>query len=1485
MDVFSRPTGPRDAEPSHFDDNDSDPGKLEIDLDYSSPSRSQSTLSACSPVDFVRLEQDMSNSGDQVDEPDVSSDPQTPLDLSKSAFQERGSSTSQSLQRSHLILGSGHEFEDDLQSGGKARCLVSKPPAESLASGLVEFRTIIAERNIQLILTGGQRYIMGKCYSGLVTDVFFPEREFQTLPEDTASWHEVEYRAVSSMDYKFAFRSPNGEVTVMVKCPDTLEAVLSLITENKPFMLSPDFLHDLAEQFIQKSGTPFILYAEHEKAKILLGVEITHWGLFYRKLFSYIHYINDTICENDRSTIKKDLVVVLHNAGKDSTCSTKEEQAIFEHSKGEITCYRQMLFEYVQKIQAQTQGLAQRKAFEFPLNYSFKPNVTEKHIKCAFCELRYPEDSDLYFAHLGRFHLGPLLEPITCFSSGCGYQILDQVEHVKHIYYTHGNISIKALSQCFDSTKRSKVGITESPLEPDQPCPICQKLYKTKTQLETHFVIIHCLHEILFHIPQKQSLTDKLLCPRIGCLEVFNDVWGLAVHFGTKHDLIREALKPLSNEVWKRCPLKSCSDQTLANELAGASVHLKSHSANFLQNEIASLQEALGVNANECPLLECKFRTHENIVRHFHQSHKGIFSWLSSLPMEKMTGTLEILKAWKRVFSTGGHIYVCPLCVFIFHSAKYFSNKTTLLFHLFEAHFKEELENKYRYNCLLNTSDYALCVTCKSGVRKNLWVVHQSVVHGGAIHMIAPIFYGELGQDIKQVVLNLKSSGGSASAKSPPNMVLIENPSPQQPSSSQPSAPRINFPPPTNLPQGSKPAKLRKVLPKPKFSLRYGPKMKPQNACGNPMENMPLNTAENNAASMLEQLQQERKLPPQLKVPHLPSSMPSFDFSRPPLSDLIPTNSKPFPPMSYQGSEMTASQTSFDQTPRFSMTPLAPGPSQMIKVETMDKNSAAMITCLQCRTGFKDLHDFLAHIGNDENHDNASALCRFCEMQFPLGAKGSLARYFELHSYSRTHLYNQWVIEQNMRKTKWEKCYPRRRSGSISILNRCDVCMEFVPDLETHLKSSLHENNVHVIKEFLRYCEIKAICPVICPPQNVNHFLSLIHLEIISIPISIEEVLVILSRIHDPIGADELHHCQEIRHYLQNLERNDKFFKFACRLCLILTHNAQDIADHCQTLLHKTRLLNCNNLNRHLISVFQCLVCPSVFKDHLDFRLHVFTRNHLIKESQGQFPSTQAPKPIVMPFSFCSLCQTLVVQNDHLTNPYHVKNERYAMSYLEWCRTWDKNPVTCCTNSIESYLQHLFRTASAEIFCCEALLIVDRIHEDQIYHKLLAIASEFDKAKATMKTNQTQGCTVEILKQLQDLSSQNHLINPMKNGYRSMKPNASSFAANANDLDDPLTNKEFILGVNRELENLDPADSELSSREGHQIRNDSPSNVCQTSSSPCIGNGMKIDWVKLLRDAIEQNTNDSDSKRLRYQDDSLPQPSTNPETCSSPKRS
>ncbi|TRY61195.1 hypothetical protein TCAL_01481, partial [Tigriopus californicus] len=349
------------------------------------------------------------------------------------------------------------------------------------------------ERDVHLVLPGasqlGEKYISTMSYSGLFT---------QCSEED---------------------------VSVSVKCPDTVETVSRLITENEPFVLAPTSLRKLNE----------------------------HSG---------------NISEQERSMIRRDLVVVLRDLGRNTRLVYGKERRIFYHSKGLVTYYRQKLFKEVKKIKPQSKKKEKVQVPEFPMAVSFKLNEDGEEclVKCPICELQFERGSETYFSHLGRYHFNPYCEPRTFQQPNCGYSIEDGVDHFKHAHsHSNGTIPFEANGNIrFEAVEKSTYPKTGTALACWNPCPICLKNIATDNELQIHFVIIHCLSEILLHIPRKKDSTDTHLCPRIGCLEIFSDVWQLAMHLGIKHDLIRSWLKPIPKKDAIRCPLKNCLDRSVS---------------------------------------------------------------------------------------------------------------------------------------------------------------------------------------------------------------------------------------------------------------------------------------------------------------------------------------------------------------------------------------------------------------------------------------------------------------------------------------------------------------------------------------------------------------------------------------------------------------------------------------------------------------------------------------------------------------------------------------------------------------------------------------------------------------------------------------------------------------------------------------------------------------------------------------------------------
>ncbi|XP_059089339.1 uncharacterized protein LOC131885332 [Tigriopus californicus] len=323
----------------------------------------------------------------------------------------------------------------------------------------------------------------------------------------------------------------------------------------------------------------------------------------------YIYYSSGNISEQERSMIRRDLVVVLRDLGRNTRLVYGKERRIFYHSKGLVTYYRQKLFKEVKKIKPQSKKKEKVQVPEFPMAVSFKLNEDGEEclVKCPICELQFERGSETYFSHLGRYHFNPYCEPRTFQQPNCGYSIEDGVDHFKHAHsHSNGTIPFEANGNIrFEAVEKSTYPKTGTALACWNPCPICLKNIATDNELQIHFVIIHCLSEILLHIPRKKDSTDTHLCPRIGCLEIFSDVWQLAMHLGIKHDLIRSWLKPIPKKDAIRCPLKNCLDRSVSGEWSKAQSHLSQHAIGFVIEEIAKLQRTLGKDDGQCPMVGC----------------------------------------------------------------------------------------------------------------------------------------------------------------------------------------------------------------------------------------------------------------------------------------------------------------------------------------------------------------------------------------------------------------------------------------------------------------------------------------------------------------------------------------------------------------------------------------------------------------------------------------------------------------------------------------------------------------------------------------------------------------------------------------------------------------------------------------------------------------------------------------------------------------
>lgn len=58
----------------------------------------------------------------------------------------------------------------------------------------------------------------------------------------------------------------------------------------------------------------------------------------------------------------------------------------------------------------------------------------------------------------------------------------------------------------------------------------------------------------------------------------------------------------------------------------------------------------------------------------------------------------------------------------------------------------------------------------------------------------------------------------------------------------------------------------------------------------------------------------------------------------------------------------------------------------------------------------------------------------------------------------------------------------------------CEPCTNYNVQ-ESHISSKKHVENVKIVHDFVEYCDLRAICPVVSSTRDVNFYLEMVYLK------------------------------------------------------------------------------------------------------------------------------------------------------------------------------------------------------------------------------------------------------------------------------------------------------------------------------------------------------------------------------------------------------
>ncbi len=389
-----------------------------------------------------------------------------------------------------------------------------------------------------------------------------------------------------------------------------------------------------------------------------------------------------------------------------------------------------------------------------------------------------------------------------------------------------------------------------------------------------------------------------------------------------------------------------------------------------------------------------------------------------------------------------------------------------------------------------------------------------------------------------------------------------------------------------------------------------------------------------------------------------------------------------------------------------------PGHGTVDVIETTISSDAKIdlgIECHQCNRLFGNISSLVTHISLCHDgifkSDGVVISCRFCEYHRKLLSTNieMVSRVFTLHALSKTHIYNRWLQGKEGQK----------RCVTEDSVNTCEPCFEIsVSDVDAHIITKKHIDNVRLISDFLEYCRLREICPVTCTPGDICFYLDLAYRDYqAETRISLHKISTTLSSIHDSVDGVELFDVPEVDKKVQALTMASKAkpVVFICYSCPFSSHAVEEMTNHATSFKHcfvtKTRCTSAK--------VFSCNLCKRFFESLIYLELHQFNTRHVRNVYAPAFNRVMLPDDGPDDTTFCHLCESDVgdVCEGHINSPLHKLRCDSLQRYLQFCNANSLDPTAIDMELIKTFFRENFEGQGCDNDVVQCLLVISNIHD------------------------------------------------------------------------------------------------------------------------------------------------------------------------------
>ncbi len=194
---------------------------------------------------------------------------------------------------------------------------------------------------------------------------------------------------------------------------------------------------------------------------------------------------------------------------------------------------------------------------------------------------------------------------------------------------------------------------------------------------------------------------------------------------------------------------------------------------------------------------------------------------------------------------------------------------------------------------------------------------------------------------------------------------------------------------------------------------------------------------------------------------------------------------------------------------------------------------------------------------------------------------------------------------------------PREVDGLFADV--CEPCGgERVADIKIHEEKQMHKDNMQVVEDFSRYCDLREVCPVTCSNRDVSFYMELAFARrgrSGGLPHAVarpSRLLNVISRVHDQVQGQELLGVPDLEDKVAELlsKKQQGKFQYVCYTCPWGADDMESLTKHVRGAAHANaaRFRTVQKAGNYV----KCVPCNMLFCKPQGLFFHRYSPEHLI---------------------------------------------------------------------------------------------------------------------------------------------------------------------------------------------------------------------------------------------------------------------------------